>query len=104
MNNEEPTQAEIDKEVQLATQIQAALDSLWVSGDMVLGKLHARDELLDLIAGVRADQAEKDAKLSISMFLNEADGYYGQACYEVAAAIRMSIPVAPTPTTEETEQ
>lgn len=39
-------------------------------------------------ASVEAEQREKDARLAVSMADNEADGYYGQACYEVAAAIR----------------
>ena len=36
----------------------------------------------------RLDQAEADAQIARSMSENEADGYYGQACFEVAAAIR----------------
>lgn len=39
----------------------------------------------------RLDQAEADARIARSMHENEADGYYGQACFEVAAAIRKGV-------------
>jgi hypothetical protein len=35
-----------------------------------------------------AEQRKKDARIAVSMTDNESDGYYGQACYEVASAIR----------------
>jgi hypothetical protein len=37
---------------------------------------------------VRAEQRETDARIAVNMADNEADGYYRQACHEVAAAIR----------------
>lgn len=39
----------------------------------------------------RLDQAEEDARIARSMSENEADGYYGQACFEVAAAIEKGV-------------
>lgn len=39
----------------------------------------------------RLDQAEADAQIARSMSENEADGYYGQACFEVAAEIEKGV-------------
>jgi hypothetical protein len=36
----------------------------------------------------RTQALEEAAQIAILMADNEADGYYGQACHEVAAAIR----------------
>jgi hypothetical protein len=36
-----------------------------------------------------------DAQIARSMADNEGDGYYGQACYEVAAAIQASASAEP---------
>lgn len=40
-----------------------------------------------------SQQAETHATWAEQMSRNEADGYYGQACSEVAAAIRAGAPV-----------
>ena len=39
-------------------------------------------------AEVRADQREQDALVAVSMADNEVDGYYGQACSEIARSLR----------------
>lgn len=46
------------------------------------------EALEPLFAEVRAKQREADAAIAVSMIDNEPDGYYGQACSEVAAAFR----------------
>lgn len=52
-------------------KIKDVLNGLWVCDDMVLGVLHARDELLDLIASVRRDaQAELAAPATEELRMN----------------------------------
>lgn len=47
MSDETPTDAD---------RIMAVLDELWQAGDgMILGKLHVRDDLIDMLEAARAD-------------------------------------------------
>lgn len=64
--------------------IEAAAEEKYPVGGYVSGMRAA------YIQG-RLDQAEADAQIARSMSENEADGYYGQACFEVAAEIEKAV-------------
>jgi len=44
-----------------AEKIMDALNELWTSGDLVLGKLHVRDDLIDILETAKADAWDEGA-------------------------------------------
>lgn len=46
-----------------AELVMAALNELWSTNEMVLGKLHARDHLIDIIEAARADAWDEGHKV-----------------------------------------
>lgn len=72
----------------LGDKVMDALDSLWVSGNRVVGKLHARDELLALVRDERA-QADTAALQRAATVLQEKYPYAAQALAMAAAMDQM---------------